>query len=724
MALTKVFKRDGGVVAFDSGKVNRSVSMAFKAAKKGEDDARVIAGQVVLRLERKFENAVPKVEDVEELILTVLGDYGFPEVASAFLKFRDKKLGGKKEGGGVKRELGLSYNGLAVLQKRYLKKNEKGEVIETPVQMFQRVANNLAEVESKYGKKGGEDVKKLSSQFFGLMSRFEFLPNSPTLMNAGNVLQQLSACFVLPVEDSLSSIFDSVKNAALIHQSGGGTGFNFSHLRPAGDFVNSTAGVASGPVSFIRVFNVATDVVKQGSKRRGANMGILNFNHPDIVDFVNSKKDSRDFANFNFSVSASDDFMKSVEKGSRDFDLINPRTKKAIAKINSKELFDLICKNALNGGDPGLIFIDEVNRRHPLKKIGLIESTNPCGEVDLLPFESCNLGSINLVKMLKKVETKNKAKQAKKQKKELPKQYNQKFELDWKKFEETIKLSVRLLDNVIDASKFPIKQSEEITRANRKIGLGIMGFADLLTYLEVPYDSARALQIADRIMKFLQKAGEKASFELAKERGSFPNFDKSEWKKKYKKFRNGTVSTIAPTGTISIIAGCSSGIEPLFAIAFVRNVLDGQKLLEVNGHFEEIAKYEGFYSRDLMVEIARRGSIRDISGIPDKWKKIFVTAFEVDPLHHVKVQAVFQKYCDNSVSKTINLPSNASIDVVKNIYLAAFKLKCKGITVYRYGSKSDQVLTIGSLESDKTKDKIVEAQPEFAGGCPGPTCTL
>jgi len=586
----------------------------------------------------------------------------------------------------VKNDLTLSLNAAEVLKRRYLLKDERGEVIETPRQMFERVANAIAKVELTYGK-SKEEVKGLERSFYQLMNNLEFLPNSPTLMNAGTELGQLAACFVLPVDDSIEGIFGAVKNMAVIHQSGGGTGFSFSQLRPKGDVVRSTGGIASGPVSFMRVFDVATGVIKQGGKRRGANMGILNVNHPDIQDFIRAKEGG-EFTNFNTSIAVTDEFMHAVERN-EDYELINPRTKEEVRRINAREVFNEIITCAWKTGDPGIIFSDEINRNHPLSAVGTIEATNPCGEQPLLPYESCNLGSINVSKFVEPDDG----------------------EVDWGRLKEAVWLCVRFLDDVIDVNRYPLPEIEKMTRANRKIGLGIMGFAELLIKLGIAYDSKDALSMGEKLMQFVTSEARQCSRALGLEKGSFPNFELSVWSK-YEAMRNATVTTIAPTGTISIITGCSSGIEPLFAVAFVRNVMGG--MLEINRLFEAIAKERGFYSKDLIREIAKCGSIQNIDGIPGDIKRIFVTALDISPEWHVRMQAAFQKYTDNATSKTVNLPSDAAWEDVKEVFLLAYKLKCKGITVYRYGCKEDLL----SLDIPRLMlEEYVSADSEYTGEC-------
>ncbi len=605
---------------------------------------------------------------------------------------------------GIHDELKLSLNAIAVLERRYLLKDEFGRVIETPSKMFQRVANAIASVDRLYDEKA--DLKTTEEEFYQMLANLEFLPNSPTLMNAGTELGQLSACFVLPVEDSIKSIFGAVMSMALIHQSGGGTGFSFSRLRPKGDVVKSTQGVASGPVSFMRVFDTATEVIKQGGKRRGANMGILRVDHPDIIEFITLKEKEGVLSNFNISVGITDQFIEAVKKN-KEYELINPRTKKPVKKLRARDVFDLLATMAWRTGDPGVVFLDEINRRNVTPALGEIESTNPCGEVPLLPYESCNLGSINLSKM-----TKGKDGEA---------------EIDWDKLRKTVHSAVHFLDNVIDANRHPLPEIERVTKANRKIGLGVMGFAEMLLRMGVPYDSKQGTAVAEKVMYFINKESKAASQALAEKRGSFPNFEKSVWKKRCKAMRNATTTTIAPTGTLSIIAGCSSGIEPLFAISFIRNVMDNTEMLEVNPHFERVARREGFYSEELMRRIAREGSIQNIEQIPSRIKKVFVTAHETTPYWHVRMQAAFQKHVDNAVSKTVNFPHSASVQDVEEVFILAYELGCKGITVYRDGSREEQVLNVGRVNRAEAKSEIppTSAVPlEFNGGCTKESCNL
>ncbi len=620
------------------------------------------------------KDTIPTVEEVQDIVERVLIKEGHAKTAKAYILWRQKRkeIREAKALYGISDELKLSVNSVKVLERRYLRKDENGRVTETPSELFRRVAKNIASAEKKYGK----DAKEMEEKFYSVISELEFVPNSPTLMNAGTNIQQLSACFVLPVEDDMTSIFDAVKNTALIHQSGGGTGFSFSRLRPKGDIVKSTQGVASGPISFMKVFDAATDVIKQGGKRRGANMGVLSVDHPDILEFIVCKEKEGSLANFNISVAATDKFMKAVETGS-DYELLNPRTGEVISRLNAKRVFDLIVTMAWKNGEPGVIFIDKMNKNNPTPDVGRIESTNPCGEQPLLPYESCNLGSINLSKMVKK--------------------RNGTYAIDWEKLRSVVHTSVRFLDNVIDMNKYPIPEIERKTKENRKIGLGVMGFADALIQLGIPYNSEEAVKTAEKIMRFIDTESKIASEELGKRRGSFPNFKRSVWAKKYKAMRNATTTTIAPTGTISIIAGCSSGIEPLFAISYIRNVMDRTELLEVNPLFEKVAKQKGFYTEDMMRLVAKMGSIQGIKEIPEDVRKIFVTAHDITPEDHVKIQAAFQKYTDNAVSKTVNFPNYATTEDVEKVYLLSYALGCKGVTIYRDRSREEQVLNIEAV---------------------------
>jgi ribonucleoside-diphosphate reductase alpha chain len=697
--VSRITKRDGRIVSFDASKIADAIGKALEAVGGDGDAAGKLSEEVVKLINERFEDIIPSVENVQDIVEEVLIKNAYADVAKAYILYRQKRTEIRefKKFFGVIDDLKMGVNAIKVLKNRYLVKDYEGNVVETPSQLFHRVAKAVSKADLLYDKKA--DAEKKEETFYQVMSNREFLPNSPTLMNAGTRLGQLSACFVLPVEDSIDGIFTTLKQMAIIHQSGGGTGFSFSKLRPAGDIVGSTKGIASGPVSFMTIYDAATNVIKQGGRRRGANMAILDVTHPDILKFIEAKSKEGILTNFNVSVAVTDKFMDAVKKDG-EYDLINPRSGETEERLQARHVFDLIVANAWRTGDPGLVFIDEINRHNPTPQVGEIRSTNPCGEQPLLPFESCNLGSINLAKMIKN------------------------NEVDWEKLRRVTRTAVHFLDNVIDANKYPVMEIGKLTRANRKIGLGVMGFADMLILLRIPYDSEEALAMGEKIMKFISEEATKKSVDIGKERGAFPNFRGSLWEKKgYKTIRNSTVTTVAPTGTISIIAGCSGGIEPLFAVAFVRNVMEGTRLLETQPTFEKIAKEKGFYSRELMLEIAKTGSIQKLELIPEDVRRIFVTSLDIEPEWHVRMQAVFQKYVDNAVSKTVNLPPDATVEDVRRVYLLAYKLKCKGITVYRYGSKKEQVLYVGPLlTKEMATEKHVSAESEYSGGCPTGVC--
>ena len=565
-----------------------------------------------------------------------------------------------------KTELPLKKPALLVLAYRYLVRNEAGEVVETPEEMFWRVARAVAEAEREFG----EDPERWAERFYHLMASLDFLPNSPTLMNAGLPLGQLSACFVLPVEDSLEGIFETLKNAALIHKSGGGTGFSFSRLRPRGDVVRSTQGVASGPVSFMRVFDAATEAIKQGGKRRGANMGILRIDHPDIEEFIRIKNQPGELTNFNLSVAVTDAFMEALRKDDL-FPLINPRTGREVRRVKARRLFDLLVENAWQTGDPGVIFLDTINRANPTPLLGEIESTNPCAEQPLLPYESCNLGSINLSRFVRD------------------------GRVDYGRLRKTVHLAVRFLDDVIEVNRFPLPRIARMTRLTRKIGLGVMGFADMLIELGLPYDSEEAVRLAEELMAFIERESVAASQRLGEERGSFPAFPGSLWEAKgFSALRNATTTTIAPTGTLSLIAGTSSGIEPLFALAYRRRALGGVEWVEVHEGFLKALKEGGLEVESIVEWVLETGNLSGIPGLPEDLRRVFLTAFEISPDRHLEIQAAFQHHTHNAVSKTINLPESASKEEVARIYLKAYELGLKGVTVYRYGSRPEQVLRL------------------------------
>ncbi|MFO7494987.1 MAG: vitamin B12-dependent ribonucleotide reductase [Desulfobacterales bacterium] len=639
-----------------------------------------------LRLEiEKLEPHTITVPFIEQLIEAKFLEYGLVKPSS--LRF-DKSIF-------VHNGLSLSENAHKVLERRYLKKDANGSLLETPQQMFRRVASHIASAEKNYGDE--TRVREVADVFYQLMAEAKFLPNSPTLMNAGRRLGQLAACFVLPVEDSMEGIFGALMNAAMIHKSGGGTGFSFSRLRAKDSNVGSTGGVASGPVSFMKIFNTATEQVKQGGTRRGANMAILRVDHPDILEFITCKQDNQSLNNFNISVGVSDAFMQAVQTGAA-FDLLDPRDGRKLSTLKADEVYSLMVERAWANGDPGIIFLDRINRDNPTPALGAIESTNPCGEQPLLPLEACNLGSINLARFVS--------------------DKNGTPAIDYDALKEVIGWSVRFLDDTIDVSRYPLPEITAMVQGNRKIGLGVMGFADLLYQLGVPYNSEDALQIAAELMGFVQKTAQEASRTLAKERGVFKNFDKSVFKgRKNARFRNATTTTIAPTGTLSIIAGCSSGIEPLFALSFVRNVMDNDKLTEINPFFKKTALEHGFYSRELMETIAGRGTIQGMHEIPAEVRQVFVTAHDISPEWHIRMQAAFQQHTDNAVSKTVNLPHDASVADVRKVYDLAYQLGCKGVTIYRDGSRENQVLAFSQkTAADKGFMTAVKDRPETLAG--------
>jgi ribonucleoside-diphosphate reductase alpha chain len=701
----KVKKRDGSVVPFDRSKIQNAIFRAALEVLQDRSRAAFVSGivtEIVLdEITARYAARQIDVESVQDIVERGLMKAGYTEIARSYILYRERRaeLRTAKAALGLRDDLKLSINAVEVLKKRYLLKDDDQNVVEAPGELFRRVARHIAQAEKAF--RGARSVGESEEKFLSMMRSLEFIPNSPTLMNAGTSLGQLSACFVIPVEDSIDGIFDALEDMAKIHQTGGGTGFSFSRLRPKGDLVSTTKGEASGPVSFMSIFDQATGVIVQGGRRRGANMGILRCDHPDVIDFIEAKTERGRFTNFNLSVGVTDRFMKALQKNGH-FDLVNPRTKQKVRTLKARAVFDLIVNAAWRTGDPGLIFLDEINRRNPTPGIGMIEATNPCGEVPLLPFESCNLGSINLVKMVTD------------------------GRFDWQRLRDRIRWSIRFLDNVIEVNRFPLPQIREITFANRKIGLGVMGFADMLIRLGIPYNSPEAVRFARRLMRFIRTESLRASAGLADERGVFPNFDRSVYGPRGLRLRNATVNTVAPTGTISIIAGCSSGIEPLFAVSFVRNVLSGTRLFETNPIFEEMARNRGIYSREMIAEMARVGSLRTVRGVPADLRKLFVTAFDVSPEEHLDIQSAFQAYTDNSVSKTINLPADATVEDVRSIYLRAYRSRCKGITVYRYGSREEQVLSFYSPKEKRESSEIefVSADSDYSGGCAAGLCSF
>jgi len=571
----------------------------------------------------------------------------------------------------------LTENSKKVLEKRYLKRDSEGNVVESYDDMFRRVAKTVASADAEY--LGKEDIEKSEKDFYDMMIKLEFLPNSPTLMNAGRPLGQLSACFVLPIEDSMDGIFETVKNAALIHKSGGGTGFSFSRIRQRGAAVSTTGGIASGPISFMKVFNIATEAVKQGGTRRGANMGILRVDHPDIREFITCKANSTELNNFNISVGLTEQFMQAVEHDNM-YELIDPSTKKTVGMERAKDIFDMIVEHAWLNGEPGIVFLDRINNKNTIPELGEIESTNPCGEQPLLPYESCNLGSINLLTMIKE----------------------DKSGFDYEKLERCVVKAVHFLDNVIDVNVYPNEKIAKNTKATRKIGLGVMGWADSLYAMGIPYNSEQALELGQQVMKFINEQSKKASMDLAQIKGVFPAYDKSIYPAQDIKVRNATTTTIAPTGTLSIIAGVSSGIEPVFAISYIRNIMDNTEMVETNPVFEEVARKRGFCSEELMRDIAKKGSVKYMTDVPEDVKEVFVTSHDIDPSWHVRMQATFQEHVDNAVSKTVNLRNEATLDDVREVFMQAYAMGCKGVTLYRDGSRAAQVLNIPKQQHKET----------------------
>lgn len=680
--IQKIQKRDGRIVEFDQKKITEAIWKAVQSI-DGEDHsmAEKISNQVTAVLEVFFKdpNQIPSVEQIQDLVEKILIEGGHAKTAKAYILYRAERAREREQRelilGKDKADdnLNFSNNALEVLKRRYLLKDENGNIKESPRELVERIANNIAQADKNYGATQ-EEYEETAKKFYDIITNLEFMPNSPTIMNAGTDIQQLSACFVLPVPDSIEGIFDTLKYQALIHKSGGGTGFAFSRLRPANDMVRSTTGVSSGPVSFMKIFDAATQEIKQGGKRRGANMGILRVDHPDILDFITCKADMKTLTNFNISVAITDVFMEALKRDT-NYELINPRTKTPVKRIRAREVFNLILSNAWLNGDPGLVFINRMNETNPMPQLGDIEATNPCGEQDLLPFDSCNLGSIAVNRFVRS-DRKN---------------------FDWARLAEAVQTCTHFLDNVIDMNNYPIPQIREMSKKTRRIGLGIMGFADALYMLGIKYDAPEGFEKGEELMKFIREEAIRYSIRLAEKRGTFGAYKGSMWEKKNIKIRNSYLTTVAPTGTIGMIAECSGGLEPNFAICFIKNVMDGTELVYTNQYFEKIARQKGFYSKDLMAEIAKVGTVQGFEDIPADVRHVFVTAQDITPENHIRMQAAFQKHVCASVSKTINFPNSASMQDVEVSYMLAYDLGCKGVTIYRDGSRDSQVLNIGKV---------------------------
>ncbi len=711
MRITKIVKRDGREVEFSLPKLAEAIMKAGAQTKEFEQDEAKRLAEIVVALAEKSvaQDTPPTVERIQDIVEQVLMAGGHYQTAKAYILYRQARSEERRVERiiGVKDDLDLSPNQLKVLESRYLLKDEDGKVVETPSQLFARVAKTLAKVEKNY-KAPKSKIQNIERDFYEVMARLEFLPAGRTLNNAGTPQSQLANCFVIPVEDSMEGIFDAVKWMALVHQRGGGTGFNFSRLRPKGDVVTkSSGGFATGPVSFMKVFDIATRQVMQGGKKRGANMGILNVDHPDILDFISAKAERGEIENFNISIGVTDEFMKAVEKNG-EWHLRNQRTGEIVQTMKARTLMNQLVSMAWRTGDPGLIFLDPINRNNPLiEKYGRIDATNPCGEQPLHPFDACNLGSINLARFIDS--------------KKIPNskfQFTNKKEINWERLKFVVRTGVRMLDNVIDACKYPLPQITETVRANRRIGLGVMGFADMLYQLRVAYDSEEGVKIAKKVAKFVQDESWQMSRDLAKEKGVFPRWKDSSFAKAKNKVRNVAITTIAPTGSISMLADASSGIEPVFALAFTKNVVEDAGLTYINKYFEkELAESlwaDGDHEhkvRDRIVrEVAGLGSVASVSGVPDEVKSVYRTAHDIAPEWHVKMQAAWQLYTDNAVSKTINFPHTATIEDVENAYMSAWKMGCKGITIYRDGSKDVQILSVGSAPMTPGSGQIIQSK--------------
>ncbi|MEW5896468.1 MAG: adenosylcobalamin-dependent ribonucleoside-diphosphate reductase [Nanoarchaeota archaeon] len=724
----KIVKRDGRIADFDVSKIENVILKAAQSATDtgmdiSAESSRSLALKVQQALTQQFSETMPTTENIQDLVEKIVIEEGHVQIGKAFILYRHKKdqererraliLGGEHTG----ENLDFSNEALKILQKRYLLRDDEGKIIETPKGMLRRVARNIAQADAQY-EASKEEIKETEEKFYKMMAELKFLPNSPTLSNAGTKTQQLNACFVLPIEDNMESIFGTLRDAAVIHQRAGGTGFSFSKLRPQNDKVRMHLGVASGPVSFLRVYDAALDIVKQGGIRPGANMAVMRVDHPDIMRFIEAKRDKGSLKNFNISVAITDRFMKAVEED-REYFIKNPRTEKYFGKLRAKDVFAVITQNAWKTGDPGLLFIDEINRKHPGKHLGEIETTNQCGELPLLSYESAPLGSIDVSRFVWDESEKDKGRQKERQKdkssdndekegkesseKERAEKSEKaeksdnagKKELDWDALGETVRTAVHFLDNVIDMTKYPLKESERMSKETRKFGVGIMGFADMLIKLKIKYDSDEGLAIGDKLMSFIKDAAYAKSMELAGKKGTCPAWKGSDHHSAERKMRNMSCLSLSPTGTRSILANTSAGCEPLFAICYQRTTFSNTEFAYINPTFEKIARERGFYSPELIRNVIQSGSIQSFKEIPKDVRDIFVTAQDISPEWHIKMQATLQKHVDNSISKTINFPSTAAIKDVEDAYMLAWKAKCKGITIYRDGSYENQVITIG-----------------------------
>ncbi|MBI3032309.1 adenosylcobalamin-dependent ribonucleoside-diphosphate reductase [Candidatus Woesearchaeota archaeon] len=670
MPLEKVIKRNGETVVFDPKKITDALYKAAQAIGGTDEElSKALTKKIVAKIEELFPDKIPHVEDVQDVVERVLIEDNHVKTAKAYILYRERQKNIRE----VKQSLVGGYvdkrftiNALKILKERLLMKKEDGAV-ETPEDMFRRVAKEIAKADKQYDNE--PNLKETEDKFFECLNKLDFLPNSPCLMNAGTKNQQLISCYVLPIEDSTESIYTTLKNAAMVHRTGSGTGFSFSNLRPKEDTIDDSRGFSAGPIPFMHVYDKSTEIIKKTGLRRGANMAVLRVDHPNILDFITAKENPHHLRNFNISVGITKEFMDALDNRKR-YPLINPRTKQEVRLLPAKEVFDLIATMSWKNGEPGVIFLDTINEKNPVPELGEIKTTSACGEVPLLEYEACPLGSINLSNMV------------------------QGGRVNLAALRDTAWIAVHFLDNVIDVNKYTLKDSEKITNDNRKIGVGVMGFADMLYQLGVPYNSEEAIKVAERIMKFIRDEARLASEALAKKRGVFANYEKSIYAKKGIKQRNATTTAIAPTGTISLIADCSSGIEPNFALSYMKKITGGDELLYVNKHLKsELLKRE-IYSEDLMKEIASKGSLQSFLDLASEIRKVFVISHEIPAEYHVLIQAAFQKYCDNAVSKSVNLEYTSSKEDVVKTFKLAYKLGCKGITIYRDRSREDQILTL------------------------------